>query len=469
MKQTLVQSLSPAIAIALLAILLAGFNKDKLTPEEARALAQEVYVFGLPAVYNSLQAEVLTNAPKPEGPRAPAGQFAHYRQCAEAAMKEMAGFNLDALYSTSVLDLSRDAYVLSIPPMGDRYWIVRLIDAWNELAAAPSARTVGGKGGTFLIAGPNWAGDAPDGMTVLHSSTELLMVAPRIYTWGRDDYENVHQLQDRIKLTPLVKWGSDWEPPVVVPVHLGVDGKTPVGKQVFAMAPETYFTRLCRLLVHDPPHELDRDVITHMAALGMTPGGSFRMDRFGPAVQKAIRQGVSDGQREIEQGRARLVEMRNGWQVMQDLGRYGTRYSQRAAATYYVVGGNLVGDAFYASGLMDDEGKRLNGGHKYTLRFPEGRMPPAGAIWSVTLFDPEANGAGTPIHRTSLGSRDRLERGADGSVTLYIQHEPPGAERENNWLPAPAGAFELGLRLYGPGQDVADSAWEPPPVVRLKQ
>jgi hypothetical protein len=127
-----------------------------------------------------------------------------------------------------------------------------------------------------------------------------------------------------------------------------------------------------------------------------------------------------------------------------------------------------VGDAFYASGLVDDDGKRLNGGHKYTLRFPGGRPCAEGAFWSVTLYDPEANADGSPLHRTSLGSRDRLQRNGDGSLTIYIQHEPPGAERESNWLPVPGGSFQLGLRLYGPGQDVADSAWEPPPVVRVR-
>jgi hypothetical protein len=302
-------------------------------------------------------------------------------------------------------------------------------------------------------------------MTVLRSSTDLLMVAPRIYTSGGEDYARVHQLQDGFRLTPLMKWGSGYEPPPVVPVHLGVDGKTPVAKQVFAMTPEVYFTRLCQLLVHNPPRDRDAGVMAHMARLGMTPGGSFRMDPFGPAVRKAIKQGVSEAQTEIEERRARLSETRNGWQVTQDLGRYGTLYSQRAASTYYAVGGNLVGDAFYASGLVDDDGKRLNGAHKYTLRLPEGRPPAAGAFWSVTLHDPEAK---APVHRTTLGARDHLQRGADGSVTLYIQHEPPGAERESNWLPAPQGGFQLGLRLCGRGQEAADSAWEPPPVVRVK-
>jgi hypothetical protein len=467
MKHAIVKSVPPAVAAALLAVLLTGFNKDKLTPEEARDIAQEAYEFGLPAVYNSLQAAVLSNAPKPESMRAPFGQFFHYRQFPDASMKELAGFNVDTLYSTGLLDLYREPYVLSIPPMGDRYWIVQLIDAWNEVPAAPSARTIGGKGGNFVIAGPKWDDTLPDGLTVVRSATSLLMVAPRIYTSGKEDDANVHQLQDQFKLTPLSKWGSDYSPPAAVPVRLGVDGKTPVAKQVFAMPPEVYFSRLSILLLHNPPHEADRSVMARMEKLGITPGAPFRMDRFGPGVRKAIKEGVVAGQKEIEEEKGKLGEMRNGWQVTEDVGKYGTRYAYRAAWTFYAVGSNLAGDAFYATDSVDGDGKKLNGAHKYTLSFPDGKLPRNNAFWSVTLYAPGSCSETNSISRHALCTRDKLRRGSDGSLTLYIQHDSPGEGKENNWLPAPEGAFLLGLRLYWP-QQVADSSWNPPPVVRVK-
>jgi len=466
MKQTISRSVSPVIAIALLAVLLSGFNKDKLTPEEAREIAQQVFVFGLPPVYLSLQADVLSNAPKPEAMRAPFGQFFHFRQFPDVSPRETFGFNLDTLYSRGVLDLAREPYVLSIPPMGNRYWIVQLIDAWNEVPAAPGARTIGGKSANYLIAGPRWEDSVPYGLTLIRAATDLVMVAPRIYTSGKDDYPNVHKLQDQLKLTPFSKWGTDYTPPAAVPVHLGVDGKTPVSRQVFAMSPDVYFSRLSYLLLHNPPHPADRDMMTRMEKLGITPGSPFRLDRFGPGVRKAIKEGVLAGQKEIEEERARLSEMRNGWQVTQALGRYGTRYAARAAATYYAAGGNLVGESFYATGSFDDDGKRLNGAQKYTLKFPDGKLPSAHAFWSVTL-QPDGGVAANSIERNALGTHDRLRRGADGSLTIYIQHDPPGGETDSNWLPAPEGCFLLGLRVFWP-DEVADSSWNPPPVIRLK-
>ena len=57
--------------------------------------------------------------------------------------------------------------------------------------------------------------------------------------------------------------------------------------------------------------------------------------------------------------------------------------------------------------------------------------------------------------------------GPEGSLTLYLQSEPPGAGKEANWLPAPKeGEFKIALRLYMPKEQVADGTWQPPPIAR---
>jgi hypothetical protein len=45
---------------------------------------------------------------------------------------------------------------------------------------------------------------------------------------------------------------------------------------------------------------------------------------------------------------------------------------------------------------------------------------------------------------------------------MYIQRDDPGPERRANWLPAPAGAFNLIMRLYYPKPAVLDGLWKPP-------
>jgi hypothetical protein len=56
---------------------------------------------------------------------------------------------------------------------------------------------------------------------------------------------------------------------------------------------------------------------------------------------------------------------------------------------------------------------------------------------------------------------------ADGSVDIYIQNSSL-ADRESNWLPAPAGNFILWLRVYLPGQAILDGTYEVPPVVETQ-
>jgi hypothetical protein len=99
-----------------------------ITPEQAKALAHEAYVFGFPLVYIQTQVDVLTHVTKPEDGRAPLNQFAHYREFPDASNKTVVGFNVDTLYSLAQLDLSSEPIVLSVPEMGDRFWIMQLID-----------------------------------------------------------------------------------------------------------------------------------------------------------------------------------------------------------------------------------------------------------------------------------------------------------------------------------------------------
>ena len=52
----------------------------------------------------------------------------------------------------------------------------------------------------------------------------------------------------------------------------------------------------------------------------------------------------------------------------------------------------------------------------------------------------------------------------DGGITIYLQHESPGADKEPNWLPAPDGPFVAVLRLYLPGEAALTGDWQPPPL-----
>src|SRR6185295_11715865 len=139
----------------------------RLNVAEARTLSREAYIFGLPLVFIETQIDTLTYVSRVDATRAPMNQFKHHGERPDASNRTVVGFNVDTLYSLAQLDLSQGPMVLSIPAMGDSYWLMQLLDAWNNVPHAPGSRALGGRGGTFAIIGPGWQGTLPAGMTEL--------------------------------------------------------------------------------------------------------------------------------------------------------------------------------------------------------------------------------------------------------------------------------------------------------------
>lgn len=68
-----------------------------------------------------------------------------------------------------------------------------------------------------------------------------------------------------------------------------------------------------------------------------------------------------------------------------------------------------------------------------------------------------------PIDRYSIGDRtEGLQYGPDGSLTLYVQKDLPGKDKESNWLPAPAGPMSIISRMYGPDDKILEGTYKFP-------
>lgn len=118
---------------------------------------------------------------------------------------------------------------------------------------------------------------------------------------------------------------------------------------------------------------------------------------------------------------------------------------------------------------LDAEGKALVGANHYMLRFAPGQLPPVHAFWSLTMYGlPENLLVSNPLNRYLINSPmlPQLKRDADGGVTLLVQNESPGKNKETNWLPAPKGPFLMALRLYWPKEEATTGRWTEPKVVR---
>jgi hypothetical protein len=157
----------------------------------------------------------------------------------------------------------------------------------------------------------------------------------------------------------------------------------------------------------------------------------------------------------------------NGWVFTTGTGVYGTDYLQRALITAIGLGANRPQDAVYPTSEVDAAGKPYMGSDKYVMRFAKGQLPPVNGFWSLTMYDADFFFVANPLNRYTLSQRDALKPNPDGSVTLYLQHDNPGPERESNWLPAPTGRFIPMLRLYWPTEtppSILDGSWTIPAV-----
>ena len=118
---------------------------------------------------------------------------------------------------------------------------------------------------------------------------------------------------------------------------------------------------------------------------------------------------------------------------------------------------------------FDASGQRLAGSKHYTVTFAKGQLPPVDGFWSLTLYNKEHLFEPNALHRQSLGTKNKsLKYNADGSLTLYFQNQSPGADKENNWVPAPTDEFSLYIRAYWPTAEILEERWTPPPVIAAK-
>ena len=247
--------------------------------------------------------------------------------------------------------------------------------------------------------------------------------------------------------------------------------KTPPAEQVAKMDAATFFARLNALMKDNPPAAVDADAMKRFAAIGVTPGKPFDPAKLDPAVAKGDRTGqpCRHWRRSSPRPRSRWGSRSTTGRCLTDkMGRYGTDYLFRSIIALVGLGSNLPEDAVYPITRVDAEGKPLTGANRYVIRFAKGQLPPVGAFWSVTMYNSKQAFVENPINRYVIGDRDKLKFDDDGSLTLYVQHESPGKDKESNWLPAPKDEFNLVMRLYWPKKEILDGTWKPPAVERVK-
>jgi len=460
------------LSLSILATFAAAPEAIAQTPinaDEAKTIATEGYLYFYPLVTMDVTRKQLINSPSGSGIGGPPNSFDNIPASPAADMKAVVRPNFDTLYSSAWVDLTREPVVISAPDTGGRYYLLPMLDMWTDVFASPGWRTTGTKAGNFLLVPPKWSGKVPPNMARIDAPTPYVWIIGRTKTDGPSDYAAVHAIQKGYKITLLSAWGK---PPVAVKqvIDPSVDTKTPPKKQVDTMEGAKYFAYAAELLKLHPPHDTDQPIIARMKRIGFEVGKNFDAAKLDPSLRKAIDEAPAQAQKLMEWKTPSLARVANYWSMNTDtMGVYGNYYLKRAIVAQAGLGANLPEDAIYPLNLADETGKPLDGANKYVIRFTGNELPPVDAFWSVTLYDPEGFQIANSINRFAVSSWMPFKRDADGSLTLYIQNENPGGDRETNWLPAPKGPFNLTMRLYAPKSAALTGLWNPPPVAKAQE
>jgi hypothetical protein len=432
-------------------------------------LATDAYIYGYPLVTMEMTRRVITNVAAPEGTRAPMGQIIKLRHYPDAAFRDVTAPNADTLYTTAFFDVGREPWVLSLPDMKDRYYLMPMLDGWTTVFQVPGKRTTGTGAQTYAITGPGWTGTLPAGIKEYKSPTSIVWLLGRIYCTGTpEDYAEVHALQDQVKLVPLSAYGKPYTPPAGK-VDPSIDMKTAVRDQVNRLDAVAYFTLLAELMKTNPPAAADAPALAKFARIGLVPGQDFDAGKLRADFARRIPE-IANDRIMIQFKINKDVHDIDGWGFTTKTGIYGTDYLMRALITAIGLGANRPQDAVYPTSQKDGDGRVYDGANKYVMRFAKGQLPPVEGFWSLTMYDGAYFFVPNPINRYSVSARQDLKANPDGSVDLYIQKDSPGADKEANWLPAPAGKFILMLRMYWPNESnpsIIDGTWTIPPVRKV--
>ncbi|MFC6282666.1 MULTISPECIES: DUF1254 domain-containing protein [Polaromonas] len=431
------------------------------TKGEQILLGAEGYIFGYPLVImDATRANAaLTLAPE--------NTLHRVRQFPDASFRDVVRPNVDTLYTSGFIDMARGPWVFEMSANDKRYEVMPFMDAWTNVFAAPGTRTTGTAGGRFLLAGRDWTGQVPQGLTLLRSPTQMVWLIGRTQTNGAADYPAVHGLQDGISLRSLAEWQAGKPAPVVAWQAAAVKPVPPV-EQMRAMGVETFFTRLAMLMVGNPPAAADGPMLVKLSRIGVTAGQApnwSTLDRWAIALGRWLADFTVA--KELKKPR----DLVRGWSTPPAiLGNYGTFYNARAVVAMIGLGANLPADATYPNTAVDGSGQALDGSRSYRLHFKATELPPVNAFWSITAYGSDNFFIDNPLHRYALGDRDPLVYNPDGSLDLWMQAEAPAGDKTKNWLPVKSGKpFLLNARLYWPKPAALNGAWGMPAVERVDQ
>lgn len=445
----------------------------RLPESYVRDVARLAYLWGWPLVNMHNRHLVFEKVPEnglgdgvlPVGPLNRLTMLTDYIKPEERAV---ATPNQDVVYGFGIMALDKEPVVFQVPDFGDRFWVYQLGNQRTD--------TIGGMGkmydskpGFYMVVGPDWKGDVPANITaVFRSPTNLAYIIPRAFLDDtKEDRAAIQPVVSQIMSYPLSEFDGkmktkDWSKLPTIADPAG--GKQGGGSETQWVKPEAFFAELPQVLKEVPPQPGEEALYAWfssvLSAAAKDPQIAETMKQTAIETEKSL-------MKTIHSYSYAGVPVGNDWVAPMNGAEFGTDYFSRAAAAKANIFVNPRKESAYFGQEYDSKKRRLSGKSAYMITFAKDQLPPVNGFWSMTLYDADHFFAPNKINRFSLGTKNKdLVYGADGSLTIYVQNDPPKGDKAKNWLPAPKGSFELFIRAYWPKSAILENQWSPPPVIR---
>lgn len=445
----------------------------RITEPYARLVARDAMFWAWPIVNVYNRRLAFKRAPEPGLvggvlPVAPLNRIAMLTDYVKPEQRWVTCPNQDVVYGAGVLALDESPAVIQVPDFGKRFWVYQLASTRTDGFAKLGAM-YGSKPGFYMVVGPHWKGNVPAGITaVFRAPTNTVFVIPRVFQEDTpEDRQAIQSLIRDIDVYPLAEFDGhvklhDW----TTLRNFPAPGSGEAGETRWVQ-PEKFFDELPAVLVDTPP--LPGEEARYAEVLAVI--AAARQD---PALKAAMIDEAEKADKELIDP---LLQFRNWgvplpyhWTTIRNGAQFGTDYFTRTAVAKSNIMVNAPAETSYYYQDLDASGTRLSGDGEYTLTFDKGQLPPTHGFWSLTVYDEHHFFVRNTLNRYSLGTRSKsLQYGKDGSLTIYVQPDSPGPDKEANWLPTPAGQpFSVFLRNYWPAEDAVQGTWTPPAVVHVQ-
>ena len=397
--------------------------------------------------------------------RGGAGRINHLRKFSKlSTAKERCSVrpNNVTINAYATLDLTLAPVVVHVPVLAPPRWYLVQIGDWFDEVVLNLGGIGGPKPGDYAIVGPDFQGTIPAGMVRVPMRTRFGIVRLRVFVENAADVPKAVDAQSGFRVLPMAAFLDD-----------GLVGDT-VARELFspvvsdAPASLRAFDELGQVMRECLPitADLEDSLVRAFHQIGLSVGKGFEWRGLDESTARGLARAALVAEQMIDRRWLSLGETTNGWRYNMADGRSGHDFVLRAALAKNMMGGQLAAEALYPSTTVDNAGEPLVGQRKYVLHFARGALPPVAVFWNLAMYAADMLFIENDFGRYSIGSTtDGLAPNPDGSLTMLIQHAHP--EVTANWLPAPAGDFNLTMRLYGPLTPLLDGSYRLPSLTRV--